>query len=108
MQVALKPSATLHGDALNERLRQKLAEALPGTEFSFEAGDIVSQVMSFGSPTPVEVAMQGPNMAVSRGFAEKVRKEMAKIDSLRDLQYGHALDYPTVAVAIDRDRAGDV
>jgi multidrug efflux pump subunit AcrB len=106
MQVALKPSATLRGEELKERLRQKLAEALPESTFSFEAGDIVAQVMSFGSPTPIEVAMQGPNMAVSRVFAEKVRKEMAKVDSLRDLQYGQPLDYPTVEIDIDRDRAG--
>jgi multidrug efflux pump subunit AcrB len=106
MQVALKPSATLRGEALQERLRQKLAEAFPDTTFSFEAGDIVSEVMSFGSPTPIEVAIQGPNMAASAAFAEKIRKELAKLSSLRDLQYGQPLDYPTVQVNVDRDRAG--
>ncbi|MGH9658499.1 MAG: efflux RND transporter permease subunit, partial [Bryobacteraceae bacterium] len=106
LTVALKPSATLRGEALKERLRQKLAAALPDTRISFEAGDIVSQVMSFGSPTPVEVAVQGPNLANIRTFAEKVRAELAKAPSLRDLQYAQPLDYPTVQVAIDRDRAG--
>jgi multidrug efflux pump subunit AcrB len=106
MQVALRPSATLRGEELKERLRHKLAEALPGVTFSFEAGDIISQVMSFGSPTPIEVAMQGPNIAASRGFAEKVRKELEKVSSLRDLQYGQPLDYPTVQIDVDRERAG--
>ncbi|MBI1786513.1 MAG: efflux RND transporter permease subunit [Acidobacteria bacterium] len=106
LQVALKPSATLRGDELKERLRQKLAAALPGVAYSFEAGDIVSQVMSFGSPTPIEVAVQGPNLANDRAFAEKVRAELAKVSSLRDLQYAQPLDYPTVQVAVDRERAG--
>ncbi len=104
--VSLKPEAPVRGDALREALRRRLHEALPDTSFSFEAGDIVSQVMSFGSPTPIEVAVQGPNLAANRAFAEKVRIELAKIGALRDLQYGQPLDYPTVQVAIDRERAG--
>jgi len=62
--------------------------------------------MSFGSPTPVEVAVQSPNLAISRPFAEKVRAELAKLSFLRDLQYAQPLDYPTIDVQIDRDRAG--
>ena len=106
LKVALQPAATLRGEELQERLRLKLPQALPGVAISFEAGDIVSQVMSFGSPTPIEVAVQGANLAADRTFAEKLRGELSKIPSLRDLQYGQPLDYPTVQVAIDRDRAG--
>src|SRR5205823_11574369 len=104
--VALKPNAPVRGEELKERLRSHLSRAIPGTTISFEAGDIVSQVMSFGSPTPIEVAVQGPSLEANREFAEKVRREMAKIPAFRDLEYGQPLDYPTVQVAIDRDRAG--
>ncbi|MBI2680468.1 MAG: efflux RND transporter permease subunit [Candidatus Solibacter usitatus] len=104
--VSLKPTARLSGEALKERLREKLPQLLPGSTFAFEAGDIVSQVMSFGSPAPIEVAVQGPSLAASRPYAEKLRLEMVKIASLRDLQYAQPLDYPTVNVAVDRDRAG--
>jgi multidrug efflux pump subunit AcrB len=104
--VALKPSATLRGEELKERLRARFSRELPGTAVSFEAGDIVSQVMSFGSPTPIEVAVQGPALAVNRDFAEKIRLQLAKLPSLRDLQYAQPLDYPSVQVAIDRERAG--
>jgi multidrug efflux pump subunit AcrB len=106
MLVALKPTATLRGDALKEELRRRFAKELPKVDISFEAGDIVSQVMSFGSPTPIEVAVQGSNMADDRKFAEKIRGELAKIGNLRDLQYGQPFDYPTVQVAVDRKRAG--
>ncbi len=104
--VALKAGAPVGVEALKEKLRAKLPLALPGTTFSFEAADIVGQVMSFGSPTPVEVAVSGPSLAVDRAHAEKVRLEMGKIASLRDLQYGQPLDYPTLDVQVDRERAG--
>jgi multidrug efflux pump subunit AcrB len=106
MLVALKPEARLRGEALKERLRQDLSKELPGVSVSFEAGDIISQIMSFGSPTPIEVAVQGPSLPANRQFAEKIRREMSGIRNLRDLQYAQPFDYPTVQVTVDRNRAG--
>jgi multidrug efflux pump subunit AcrB len=106
MRVAMKPDAPLRGEALKEKLRQRLHAELPGTQVSFEAGDIISQVMSFGSATPVEVAVQGPSLPANRAFAEKIRGELAHLDDLRDLQYAQSLDYPTLEVNVDRERAG--
>jgi multidrug efflux pump subunit AcrB len=104
--VSLRPSAPPVTESLKEELRHELKKALPDVAVSFEAADIVSQVMSFGSPTPIEVAVQGPQLAVSRSFAEKVRAELVKIDALRDLQYAQPLDYPSLQIQINRDRAG--
>ena len=104
--VALKPEAHPITDDVKEGLRKKLGEVLPSVALSFEAGDIITQVMSFGSPTPIEVAVQGPNLAANRPFAEKLRSELAKVGSLRDLQYAQPLDYPDLEIAINRDRAG--
>ena len=61
--VALKPAAPPVNEALKETLRQKLKSALPNVSVSFEAADIISRVMSFGSSTPIEVAVQGPEPA---------------------------------------------
>lgn len=108
LRVGLSPSATLVGAALEEKLRTRLGKELPGITFSFEPGDIVGQVMSFGSPTPVEVAVQGPRAQDNRIHAEKLRRELSRIPALRDLQYGQPLDYPTAEVQIDRDRAGQL
>src|SRR5215510_12701962 len=104
--VSLKPDAPPVTEAMKEQLRQDLKKALPDVAVSFEAADIISQVMSFGSPTPIEVAVQGPALAASRGFAEKIRAELTKIDALRDLQYAQPLDYPSLQIQINRDRAG--
>ncbi len=106
--VSLKPSRSMSTDALQEALRTKIHEIAPGAVVSFEAADLVNQVMSLGSPTPIEVAVTGANQTVSRAYAEKVRAEMGKIPALRDLQFGQALDYPVLQVQIDRERAGQL
>jgi multidrug efflux pump subunit AcrB len=106
--VALRPNSGVRVEELKERLRQKLPQLLPGTTLSFEAGDIVSRIMNFGSTTPIEVAMNGPDLAANRAFAEKVKAEMQQIHSLRDVQFGQPLDYPTVDIKVDRERAGQL
>jgi len=106
LSLSLKPSAPVITDKMKEDLRHKLAEALPACSFSFEAADIISQVLSFGSPTPIEVAVQSPNLGNNRPFAEKLRGELAKLTSLRDLQFAQPLDYPSLEVNVNRDRAG--
>ncbi len=106
LQVQLKRGTPVRIDDLKERLRRKLAAQMPDVKFSFEPSDIVSRVMSFGSPTPIEVAVSGPNLAANRDYAEKVRAQLEKIPALRDLQFGQSLDYPTVDVAVNRERAG--
>jgi multidrug efflux pump subunit AcrB len=105
IQVSLKPGAA-RGEALRERLRNTLQRDLPGTQISFEAGDIVTQVMSFGSPTPVEVAVQGASLADDYTFARSLQTQLAKLSFLRDLQFAQDPGIPTLDIAIDRDRAG--
>jgi multidrug efflux pump subunit AcrB len=106
--VALKPGSGISVEQLQERLRQRLPVLLPGTRLSFEAGDIVSKVMSMGAPTPIEIAVSGPQLQANRTYAEKLISELAKVPVLRDLQFGQPLDYPTVDISIDRERAGQL
>jgi multidrug efflux pump subunit AcrB len=106
LQVELAAAAKVDLAALEERLRARLAQDLPDVRIGFEPSDIVSRVMSFGSPTPIEVAVSGPNLVDDRAHAEKIRGELAKIPSLRDLQFEQELDYPAVKVGIDRTAAG--
>lgn len=108
LTVALRPNSGIQLEQFRERLRQKLPEVLPDTTVSFESGDIVSQIMNFGAPTPIEVAVGGPNLTADREFAGKVLNEMQKIGSLRDLQIAQPLDYPTIDVQMNRERAGQL
>ena len=106
LRVAFKQGSTGAVEALKERLRTALAAKMHEVRFSFEPADIVSEVMSFGSPTPVEFTVNGPNIAENRAYAEKVRAEMMLVPALRDLQFVQSLDYPTVGVQVDREKAG--
>ena len=108
LQVALRPDAPVELEALQERLRQAFHGKFPEAQFSFEPGDIVSRIMNFSAPTPVEVAVMGPDFAASRAFATKVRNELAQIGSLRDLQYGQTLDAPAIQVNVNRQMAGQL
>jgi multidrug efflux pump subunit AcrB len=106
LQVQLKEGARVPIEPLKAQLRRTLAERLPDLRVSFEPADIVGQVMSFGSPTPIEIAVAGPSLDDDDSHAEKIRAALAQIPALRDLQYGQSLDYPTLAVTVDRERAG--
>jgi multidrug efflux pump subunit AcrB len=105
IQISFQPDAP-RGEALRERLRASLRRELPEAEVSFEAGDIVTQVMSFGSPTPVEVDVQGTNLLDDYAFAQKVRASLAKLGFLRDLKFAQEMNYPTLDINIDRNRTG--
>ena len=106
VQVQLKPGTRVRLDTLKERLRQTLAQRMPEVTWSFEPSDIISQVMSLGSPTPIEVAVTGPSLAADHEFAEKVKARLQRVPGLRDVQFGQSLDYPTLEVNVDRERAG--
>lgn len=106
LQVQLKDGINLNIPALREKLRRRFAKDMADVQISFEPADIVSRVMSFGAPTPIEVAVSGPSLDNDRAFAEKVRQKLSSLPSLRDVQFGQPLDYPSVNVALDRERAG--
>ncbi len=74
--------------------------------FGFEPGDIVSQVMSFGSSKPIAVRILGTDYAQVRQHAEKIAGELKHISFLRDVGFEQTLDYPTVEIEIDRELAG--
>ncbi len=104
----MNPKAKIRIDRFEEQLRGTLPNKFPGCQFSFEAADIVTQIMNFGAPTPVEINVGGPDLAADRAFSEKVRTEISKIGGLRDLQYDEPLDYPSLAIKVDRERAGQL
>lgn len=106
LYVDLSEKLHLPDEQMKERVRERLAKEMPDVRFSFEPSDIVNEVMSFGSPTPIEVVISGSDFGKNREFAEKLRKELASVPALRDLQLGQSMDYPTVQINVDREKAG--
>ncbi len=74
--------------------------------FGFQPGDIVTTVMSFGSPTPISLRVIGTDLSLVRQHAEKIATNLGKIEYLRDIHFEQTLDYPSVEVDIDREKAG--
>ena len=106
LSIRLRAGSGIRMPDLKERLRGAFAASLPEVRVSFEPSDLVSRVMSFGSATPIEVAVSGPSLADSREHARKVLERMRSVPGLRDVQVAQALDYPSVDVSVDRERAG--
>ena len=128
MRVKFSEDAHIQLDEFRQRLREALPkriipwftrvlerEGLPAEQaaaraqqitFGFEPGDIVSEVMSFGSPAPIEIVVASPQLELAREHAQVIEAELHKISFLRDVQIQQTLDYPTVPVIIDRQKAG--
>lgn len=106
LAVQLKREAGIQVEPFKEHLRGVFAKELPDVRVSFEPQDIVSRVMSFGSPTPVEIAINAPNLATGRSYAEKLLERLKQLPFLRDAQIAQTLDFPAVNVKINRERAG--
>ncbi len=79
LYVDLSDNLHLPDEVMKGRVRERLAKEMPEVRFSFEPSDIVNEVMSFGSPTPIEVVVSGSDFAKNREFAEKLRKELAQV-----------------------------
>ncbi len=106
LAVQFKHGAPVRVEALQEKLRGVFAREFAGASVVFEPSDIVTRVMSFGSNMPIEVAVNGPDLAVNREHAEKIFAKLKAMPELRDVQFGQTLDYPTVNVDVNRERAG--
>ena len=108
MNVGLNPGAKISLRSLEEKLRQKLPQEFPGTHFSFDPGDLISQTLNFGAPSSAEVAITGPQYADVQSYANRVQQELVKVKELRDVEFEEPLRYPTVNVHVDRVLAGQL
>ena len=105
LTVALK-----HGSVarLTQRLREVLPQRFPGAQFSFEPGDLIGQVLNYGTASIADVAVTGPSFADVRAYAGKLKEAMTGAPGLADLKYGQSLAYPNLDVRINRVLAGEL
>lgn len=106
LRIALKPNSGISTESMKEELRREFRDRFSNVRFSFEPADIISEVMSFGSPTPIEIAARGGNLTENREYIGKVQTALAKLSAIRDMQVAQSLDYPTVEITVDREKAG--
>ena len=86
-------------------LREELPARFPGATFSFLPADIISQILNFGSPAPIEVQIRGPNLDANFAYAQKVLRELRHVPGLVDARIQQSLNAPAFEVNVDRTRA---
>jgi len=89
-------------------LREKLPQRFPGTQFFFQPADIVTQILNFGTPAPIDVAVTGANQRGNYVVAEKLANQFRHIPGAVDVHVQQALDEPTIHLDVDRTRAQSV
>ncbi|HEX3354276.1 MAG: efflux RND transporter permease subunit [Terriglobales bacterium] len=86
-------------------LRLKLAEQFPGVDFSFLPADIVSQILNFGLPSPIDVQVTGYDLQANRIFANKLLRRMKMVSGTADLRIQQPFDEPYLHIDVDRTKA---
>ena len=92
-------------DKYVSQLRQTLVRQFPGTTFSFLPADIISQILNFGSPAPIDIQVMGPNGEQNMIYAQKLLREINKVPGIADARIQQANNYPQLRVEVDRNRA---
>jgi multidrug efflux pump subunit AcrB len=89
-----------------KKLRSALPQSFPGSVFSFLPADIVSQILNFGSPAPIDVQVAGPDKSKAEIYATEISKRVAKIAGAADVRLQQSSHYPEFGIDVDRTRAG--
>ena len=106
--IALKSDHQGATDDYIETMRDQLPRVFPGTTFSFLPADIVTQILNFGLPAPIDVQVVGNNLEANRILADTLLKRISLVTGIADPRIQQAFNAPTLNVAMDRSRAADV
>jgi CzcA family heavy metal efflux pump len=91
-----------------KELRTALPQKFPGTTFSFLPADIVSQILNFGLPAPIDVQVIGNNLTANYAYATKLLKRIRAVTGIADLRIQQVFNYPQINVDVDRTLASEV
>ena len=89
-------------------LRTVLPQKFPGTTFSFLPADIVSQILNFGLPAPIDVQVIGSNLKDNYAYATDLLKRIRQVPGIADLRIQQVFNYPQINVDVDRTLAAEV
>ena len=86
-------------------LRRRLPQEFPGVTFYFVPADIVTQILNFGLPAPIDVQIEGNDLEGNRQVANRMLDELRQVPGLTDLRIQQNFDYPKLQVTVDRTKA---
>jgi CzcA family heavy metal efflux pump len=107
IQIALRKDHQPTADYVRQ-LREKLPRQFPDTVFSFPPADIVSQILNFGVPAPIDLQIRGNNLDANFDYAGKLLKEIRRIPGVADARIQQSRKSPVFNITVDRTRAQDV
>ena len=90
------------------RLRAELPAQFPGVKFAFLPADIVTQILNFGSPAPIDIQLRGFDVADNNALAQKLLGNLRHVPGIADAHIQQDLDYPEFDVNVDRSRAQEL
>jgi multidrug efflux pump subunit AcrB len=102
--VTLKPGHR-PSDFYVHELRRKLPREFPGVAFYFLPADIVSQILNFGLPAPIDIQVSGPNLVANHAFATSLLPQLQAVPGAVDLRIHQLFDLPRIQVNVDRTKA---
>jgi multidrug efflux pump subunit AcrB len=91
-----------------QALREELPRRFPGVTFSFLPADIISQILNFGAPAPIDLQVRGKDLEANYAYAQKLRQKLLHVPGLVDVRIQQSLNYPGFDVDVDRTRAQSV
>src|ERR1700688_2804347 len=106
--IALDPEHHPPAIELRRHFRQLLPQRFPGVEFFFQPADIVTQILNFGLPAPIDVQIVGTDMNASYVIAQQIANKMRHIPGAADVHVQQLLSAPTLHLEIDRTRVTQV
>jgi multidrug efflux pump subunit AcrB len=89
-------------------LRRSLPKRFPGVTFSFVPADIVTQILNFGLPAPIDIQVVGRNIAANRVFAGRLVSKLAQVAGIADLRVQQEFNQPRLHLDVDRTRAAQL
>jgi multidrug efflux pump subunit AcrB len=104
IQIKLKEGHAPTADYVR-KLREELPQRFPGTTFSFLPADIISQILNFGAPAPIDLQIRGPNVSANFAYAQSLLRKLKLVPGLADVRLQQSLAYPGFNVDLDRTRA---
>ena len=104
IMVSLKEKHRPTADYVRD-LRSTLPREFPGVTFYFLPADMVTQVLNFGLPAPIDIQIDGNDTEGNRQVAEKMLADLRRVPGLTDLRIQQQFDYPTYDIQVDRTKA---
>ncbi len=104
MLIALKPGHR-PSELYRSRIREDFADAFPGSTLYFQSADIVSQVLNFGLSAPIDVQIESRNSDLANTYAKQLRDKIRLIPGAKDVVIKQILDYPSLKIDVNRNRA---